>query len=397
MGCGGSKKDVPEQAHSENPNKKDSHPESQPSSAQPAEKKHEETAKPQVKEENAHAVHKEEKKPAPTEKKEDHKVDKPEDHQVEKKEEHKPDKHEEQKVDKHNGHEELKEEHKVDKHEDHHVDKHEDHHVDKHEDHHVDKHEEPKVAKDHEHKADGKKPDQAGGHSGSLIARGDKLLKKAGPKEQAFYKYLFSDECTDSALLDLRSIVPHYFGTEEIEGKTYMVLENLLTGYENANLLDCKIGKVTWTRDHNERKATDQQNKASNTTTGSLGFRITGLVVKDNSGETTESIVKDEGFFSINSENIHEYFQKIVGGDKHQVQVFIDQTEKIIHWFKSQTSKVFFTASLFYVNGKNGKSQTRFIDLAYVYDAEGQHDQSNSYLDVIQGLESVVEIWKRLL
>ena len=210
MGCGGSKKDVPDQAHSDNPHKKDSHAESQPSAALPAEKNHEETAKPQVKEQNPHAAHKEEKKPLP----EEHKSEKPEDHQAAKKEEHKPENHEEHKVDKHNDHADIKEEHKVDKHEGHHADK----------------HEEPKVPEDHEPKPAGKKPDQAGGHSGSLIARGDKLLKKAGPKEKAFYKYLFSDECTDPSLIDLRSIVPHYFGTEDIDGKTYMVLENLLTG-----------------------------------------------------------------------------------------------------------------------------------------------------------------------
>jgi hypothetical protein len=87
--------------------------------------------------------------------------------------------------------------------------------------------------------------------------------------------------------------------------------------------------------------------------------------------------MKDEGFYSINPNNIHEYFKKIVGDDKAQVETFISQTDKIIAWFKNQTSKVFFTASLFYINGKNGKSQTRFIDFAYVYDAEGRHDDSN--------------------
>jgi 1D-myo-inositol-tetrakisphosphate 5-kinase/inositol-polyphosphate multikinase len=81
-------------------------------------------------------------------------------------------------------------------------------------------------------------------------------------------------------LVQLREIVPHYYGTEEIDGKTFIVLENLLTGYEHPNLLDCKIGKVTWTRDHNEAKLADQQRKAQLTTTGSLGFRITGLVAK---------------------------------------------------------------------------------------------------------------------
>ena len=320
----------------------------------------------------------------------EHKEDHPKEHKEDHPKEHKEDHPKEAKED----HEKK---HKKDKHNDEHK---EEHHGDK--DHSAvpvpkEVHADPAHPAEAHHKEESKKPDQAGGHSGSLIARGDKLLKKAGPKEQAFYQHLFSEECQDPALVQLREIVPHYYGIEVIDGKNFMVLENLLTGYDNPNLLDCKIGKVTWTRDHTEAKLADQRKKAESTTTGSLGFRITGLVVKDPSGQTVESIMKDEGFSTIKLDNIHEYFNKIVNGNKEQVQTFIHQTERILNWFKSQTSKVFFTASLFYVNGKNGKSQTRFIDLAYVYDAEGQHDESKGYLDVIQGLESVIEIWKRLL
>ncbi|OMJ83882.1 hypothetical protein SteCoe_15110 [Stentor coeruleus] len=237
-----------------------------------------------------------------------------------------------------------------------------------------------------------KKPDQAGGHAGSLIARGDKLLKRVGPAEFKFYTSLFDEENKDEDLIELRKFVPKYFEVEQIEGKDYLVLENLLTDYDHPNILDCKIGKVTWTPDHNERKTADQKKKAETTTTGSLGFRISGLVVKDEHGAVVESFAKEEGFYGISPENIHEFFKKIVGEDKKQVKKFIRQTGKIIDWFKKQRSKIFFTASVFYVFGKNGKSQTRFIDFAHVYDAHGKEDEN-----VIQGLESVVEIWKRLL
>ena len=247
-----------------------------------------------------------------------------------------------------------------------------------------------KVVKDKNH-------EQAGGHAGSLIARGDKILKKVGPAELKFYQELFDESLTDEDLVEFKKFVPQYFGTEDIDGHKYLVLENLLTGYEHPNLLDCKIGKVTWTRDHNERKTADQKKKAVETTTGSLGFRISGLVTKDSSGKVVDSFAKEEGFYSIKPENIHEHFKKIVGDDKKQIKSFIKQTEKLLKWFKHQKSKIFFTASVFYVLGKNGLSQTKFIDFAHVYDAEGETDESNLYLDVIQGLESVINVWKHLL
>ena len=252
--------------------------------------------------------------------------------------------------------------------------------------------------KENKHSKEASKPDQAGGHAGSLIARGDKLLKRVGPAELKFYQELFDEKLQNEYLIEFRKFVPSYFGTEEIDGKTYLVLENLLTGYDHANILDCKIGKVTWTKDHNERKTADQKKKAEETTTGSLGFRISGLVVKDDKGKVIESFTKDEGFQKVKPENIHEYFNKVVSNNQEHIKQIIKQTKRLIRWFKKQNSKIFFTASIFYVIGKNGAIQSRFIDFAHVYDAnEGQVDESNIYLDVIQGLESVNQIWEKLL
>jgi hypothetical protein len=209
-----------------------------------------------------------------------------------------------------------------------------------------------------------------------LIAEGDKLYKRAGPAEVKFYKELFDESQSDEQLIKFRDFVPKYFGTKEISGQTYLILENLLTGFDHPNILDCKIGKVTWTKDHNERKTKDQMEKAAKTTTGTLGFRISGLVSKDESGKVTDSFAKEEGFFQVTSENIHSYFLKVSGPSQEVLHSLHSQTKKLIRWFKKQTSKHFFTASVFYVVGKNGATLTKFIDFAHVYDAEGHHDDS---------------------
>ena len=237
---------------------------------------------------------------------------------------------------------------------------------------------------------------QAGGHEGSFILKGDKLLKRAGDAEIEFYTSLFSSQNTNQDLIELQQFVPNYYGLEKINDKNYLILENLLQGYEHPNILDCKIGKITWTKDHNERKTADQKQKAEKTTTGTLGFRITGLVTKDENGNTIESLSKDTSFYTTSTDNIHEQFRKIVGSDRKRLKKIIKQTKKILDWFRKQRSKHFFTASIFYINGKND-CQTKFIDFAHVYDAEGEPDNSNFYIDVIEGLTNLISVWERLL
>ena len=237
---------------------------------------------------------------------------------------------------------------------------------------------------------------QAGGHEGSLIPRGDKLLKRAGAVEKQFYSFLFGSENQDSDLISLQKFVPHYYGIENIDGKDYLILENLLHDLNHPSILDCKVGKVTWSKDHNERKTADQKSKAEKTTTGTLGFRIEGLIAKDDKGTVIHNFSKKEGYFAVTAENIHKEFQKFVNNNKDQIKTFIDQTTEILNWFKNQRSKHFFCASILYVYDKS-KSYTKFIDFAHVFDAENQPDTSNSYLDVIEGLENLILVWKRLL
>ena len=121
------------------------------------------------------------------------------------------------------------------------------------------KHEENK---DHDKEGN---PAQAGGHEGSLITRGDKLYKRALPGEVKFYEEVFDPSNTDENLIELRKFLPQFFGIEKIDGKDYLILENLLLGYENPSIMDCKIGKITWTKDHNEKKVANQMKKAEKT------------------------------------------------------------------------------------------------------------------------------------
>lgn len=235
---------------------------------------------------------------------------------------------------------------------------------------------------------------QAGGHAGIMIFEGDRLLKKSKQNEIGFFQWMAAQ---DTPLYrDFRVLAPQFYGVEERNGNHYIVLENLLTNYEHPNIMDCKLGRITWTSHHTEETIRNQEAKNKLTTTGSLGFRISGLVVKNNQGEKVEQLVKKEAFMSITDANIHDYFKKIVM-DQGALQVrvvehFIQETEKIKAWFERNTEKHFKASSVLFINGKNGRCQVRYIDFAHAEDANGQVDAN-----VLEGLENVIKIWRMLL
>ena len=217
---------------------------------------------------------------------------------------------------------------------------------------------------------------QAGGHQGRLKLRDNRIFKKASSYEIRFYTELFNPNNTNQDLLELKKFIPKFYGLERIQDNSHIILENLLIGYENSNILDCKLGKVTWSKHHDQRRTEKRKKRAEETTSKVLGFRITGLVIRDDNGNIIEASSKYNGCYLIKEENVHHTLKKIVRYDQNRVKTFIKQTQDILDWFNKQRAKHFFTASIFYINGKND-CQTKLIDFSHVFDAEGSSDVSN--------------------
>lgn len=235
---------------------------------------------------------------------------------------------------------------------------------------------------------------QAGGHVGIFIFEGDRLLKRSKPGEIRFFEWLMQQNTP--LFTDFKFLAPTFYGVEHRDGDDYVVLENLLAGYDHPNIMDCKIGRITWTANRSEETIRRRKIKSNLTTSSSLGFRVSGLVVKDNQGNKIEQILKKEAYNNINQANIHEYFRKIVtDGDRLQVEVieqFIRETERLKEWFRRNTEKTFKASSILYINGKNGKAQCRYIDFTHTEDAEGKTDDN-----VIEGLQNIITVWRMLI
>ena len=237
--------------------------------------------------------------------------------------------------------------------------------------------------------------DQAGGHPGSIIHLDDKILKKAKATEINFYKWLYEDE-RSKEIKQLKQFLPKFEGTKLIEDKEFLVLENLHNGYDNPNVMDCKLGRITWTKHDTPEKVEVQKKKNSLTTCVELGFRLTGILVKNEKGENIYNKKKSELDRTVNKDTVNGYFAKIVSFNnvlqKNIIEDLIKKTQEILNFFKNQKEKTFIASSLYYVIGKNGKYQVRYIDVAHPQDAEEEYDNN-----VIEGIEGILGVWKSLL
>ena len=235
-------------------------------------------------------------------------------------------------------------------------------------------------------------PDQAGGHIDRFSFHGQRVVKSGKKAEAEFYQWMQKQETP--LFSEFRSIATQFYGVEvKAGGQVAVVLENLLSGYgDHPDLLDCKLGKITWTREHDLDGISRRTEKNKHTTTSTLGFRICGILRKNHQGEILQQLTKKQADVEVTSDNIIHYFKRFVSNEDGQLQKeilqnFIQDLEKIKDWFCKNREQHFRKSSLLFVKGKNGKCQVRLIDFSCVEPANGETDGI-----VLEALEKLLEI-----
>jgi hypothetical protein len=79
---------------------------------------------------------------------------------------------------------------------------------------------------------------------------------------------------------------------ETNEEEINIKFENLLKGKQNSSVIDLKMGTTTITFNTKPHKIENVHLKDARTTTKSLGFRVTGYVIKTASGGIQEKAYK---------------------------------------------------------------------------------------------------------
>lgn len=99
-----------------------------------------------------------------------------------------------------------------------------------------------------------------------------------GVREEVFYRLLFDPKHdTDPSLVQLRSFIPVYLGSQPINGVDFVTLSDLTADFANPSLMDVKIGVKTYDRNATEEKISHESTK--NYLNKVLGFRVLAVKV----------------------------------------------------------------------------------------------------------------------
>ncbi|SCU96874.1 LAFA_0G08570g1_1 [Lachancea sp. 'fantastica'] len=200
---------------------------------------------------------------------------------------------------------------------------------------------------------------QAAGHDGNFTDEQQTLFfKPTNSVEVEFYQSLSqkSSRAEDNDDMDLNSWTPTFLGTLQLgvsenvtanasiqntdfelpkidatisnespipmnHNKPIIVLENLLQRFKSPNIMDVKLGKVLYDDSSSEDKKLRLQKVSTDTTSGTLGFRICGLKIQQNKRsielDTDYCELDNEGYVGVNkfygrsltADNVKEAFE----------------------------------------------------------------------------------------
>ncbi|WFD30158.1 hypothetical protein MSPP1_001175 [Malassezia sp. CBS 17886] len=157
---------------------------------------------------------------------------------------------------------------------------------------------------------------QVGGHIDAVTAFSDgRVLKRCAAPEAQFYAGVWAEPPRHPAAIALRTCLPRCFGVVDADGEwhpcaartpmpvtalapPYVILEDLTSCVSRADICDVKLGSVLYDETDPtvpRAKRERMQRKAAETTSGSLGLRITGWRVWDAATRTHAYVGKGPG------------------------------------------------------------------------------------------------------
>jgi len=210
---------------------------------------------------------------------------------------------------------------------------------------------------------------QMGGHEGTFQKIDEsKIMKQTGKAETAFYEILHTYP-------SLEVFAPKFYGTKEVEGHKYIVIEDLTQYFKKPCILDVKIGRQSYGEDATPEKIEAMGQKDKNSTTYPLGARITAMKVYNvNSGDYVKKGKKDgqsvtvEGFQAA----LSEYFHNGVTLRKNLIPSFLEKVEKVRDWIENQGDVRLYSSSLLFLydgdeSSEDIRTELRIIDFAHVH------------------------------
>nr|DBA15201.1 TPA: hypothetical protein GDO54_004445 [Pyxicephalus adspersus] len=188
-----------------------------------------------------------------------------------------------------------------------------------------------------------------------------------GPRELDFYNMVFSSDCTDPKLCDLRTFLPKYYGTWSPPGSAdelYLKLEDISRKCNKPCIMDVKIGQKSYDPYASAEKVQQQISKYP--LMEEIGFLVLGMRVYhvDSDSYETENQHYGRGLTKESvKEGISKFFNNGCCLRKDAVSACLMKVKQILHWFEHQDTLSFYASSLLFVyDGSYPQTNTNLVD-----------------------------------
>ncbi|CAI9280575.1 unnamed protein product [Lactuca saligna] len=239
---------------------------------------------------------------------------------------------------------------------------------------------------------------------------------KRGTEEVSFYESFSSNTQIPEKI---RKFFPIFYGTKIMKASTgiehpHIILQDLVSSRLSPSLMDIKIGARTWAPEASEEYITKCLKKDRESTSVSLGYRLSGLrvFIGDELGfyKPERDVMRKAGpddvrlflmkFVSSNLESGSEseseskpdcsLVASVYGGDNG----ILSQLLELKAWFEDQTMYHFYACSLLFMfeKGLTSNPEVKLIDFAHVEEGKGVIDHN-----FLGGLCSLIKFISKIL
>nr|ACK86969.2 IPK2BETA-like protein [Lepidium latifolium] len=241
-----------------------------------------------------------------------------------------------------------------------------------------------------------------------------------GQHEAEFYESFSSNKNVPH---HIHRYFPKYYGTQLVLASNgcgrlpHIVLDDVVSGYSNPSVMDVKIGSRTWYPDVSEEYFNKCIKKDKETTTVSLGFRLSGFKTFDHQ-ESSFWRPEKKLVLGYNVDSVRLALRKYVSSnsptDSNSIpncafafEVYggsngvLAQLLVLKAWFEIQTLYHFNSCSILMVyqnesilmkGGDGAQAQVKLVDFAHVLDGNGVIDHN-----FLGGLCSFIKFIKDIL
>ncbi len=240
----------------------------------------------------------------------------------------------------------------------------------------------------------------AGGHKESFRFLPDGTLLKAGKKGELEFFGEFSQPNSPfyTELVLLKPYMPEFYGIVNLGGHKWIKMRNVNHGLTHVSYMDLKMGDKSYSPDDPPDKVQNQIQRAKESTSMEYGFRVTGVMIRDEKGAILYKLHKQFGEIGIEEfPGLVKKFLECNGrgsANQNAAKFYLKRMGELLTLFETKFTRYLIASSLFFVlSNTDNMYDLRVIDFAHVFPLEpGKRDEG-----FIKGLRSLTKIFNSVI